>query len=158
MKPRVLLRVIGVLVMGALWSSFPSVSLCKGSDRFPEQSFALQSRIAQSEGVLSASEEIGFQWVAAIREIQRAEPAYRVALVQVKEAIRQIKSFLPMTLEAAEPFKQKLGDWVAGLGMKKAPLKENGSSLRFEVRTLKWKVPQSEPMLQSNRSFMVLRL
>ena len=157
MKPGVLSRVIGVLVMGVLWSGFPSVSLCKDSDRLPGQSFALQPRIAQSEVVLSESQEIGFQLVAAILEIQQIEPAYRDALIQVKQATRQIKSLLPMTLEASESFKLKLGDLVAGLGMKKALLKENSLNLRFDLITLKHIAPNFERVLESKRSFMVLR-
>ena len=157
MKPGVLSRVIGVLVVGALWSGFASVSLCKGADHFPGQAFALQPKIAQSEVISSESEKIGFQLVAAILEIQQIEPAYRAALVQVKQAIRQIKSLLPTTLEASESFKQKLGDLVAGLGMKKAPRKENGLNLRFDLTALKHHAPSFEPVLWLKKLFMVLR-
>ena len=157
MKPRILLRVIGIFVMGALWSGFASVSLCKGADHFPGQSFALQSKVAQPEVVSSESEEIGFQLVAAILGIQQIEPAYRAALVQVKQAIRQIKSLLPTTLEASEVFKQKLGDLVAGLGMKKAPLKENGLNLRFDLTALKHHAPNFDRVLWLKKLFMVLR-
>ena len=80
-------------------------------------------------------------------------PAYRAAQAEVKEATRQISLFLPMALEASELFKQKLGDLVAALGMKKAPMRKNVSSLRIEAMTLKRKAPKLELVIQSKRFF-----
>ena len=67
--------------------------------------------------------------------------AYRAAQAEVKEATRQISLFLPMALEASELFKQKLGDLVAALGMKKAPMRKNVSSHRIEAMTSSGKRP-----------------
>ena len=103
------------------------------------------------------NEQIVLQLEAAIREILQIEPAYRVAQAEVKEVTRQIRPFLPLTLETSELFDPKIGDWVAILGMKKMPMKEDVSNLRFETKAFTLKMSKLEPVREPKKFFIVLR-
>lgn len=142
----------GLLVIGTLSSAFGGL----GGGGFASASLAYHPPQGD-DPILEDSAGVWFQLGAAIREVERIEPAYRTAQAEVKEAARQIKSFLPVTLEASEPIKQNPTDLVAVLGMKKIPMKENVSSLRFEARTFMGEMPQSEPVLLSKSFFRILR-
>lgn len=139
-KRWILIGAMGLIGIGMLLVGFPSTSL------------------AQEDLTLQSSEAAWFPLEAAVREVQRIEPAYRAAQAEVKEAARQIKSFLPVTLEASEPIKQNPTDRVAVLGMKKIPMKENVSGLRFELGTFNGDSAKLESVFSSKPLFKVLRL
>ena len=140
MSKRGLIGVSGVVSLVVL-------SFALGGSIFPPASLASTARLLAPNDPFEV----------AIREIQRIEPAYLAAQAEVKEATRQISSFLPMALEPSEPFQQKMQDMVAALGMKKAPMRETGSGLRFEMITLRHKAATVEPARDSKGFFKILR-
>ncbi len=154
MKRWIFIGAVAALVLGG--GVFPSVSLAESLPQVNDPSLSVgQERLPDYHKILN--EQVVLQLEAAIREILQIEPAYRVAQAEVKEATRQIRPFLPLMLEASEPFDPKIGNLVAILGMKKVPMKENVSNLRFEMKTFTLKMSNLEPVLEPKRFFMVLR-
>lgn len=149
MKKWVLIGAIGLSVIGAL-------SAIAGGGFQPES--LAQHSPQGDDAILEDSAGVWFQLKAAVQEVQRTEPVYRAAQLQVNEATRQIKSFLPAALKASEQVKQKQDELVAIFGMKKAPMKESASSLRFDLITLNSKLPKFETVVPSKPLFKVLRL